>query len=407
MKLQLVVVAKAFWSDEGQANATREVTKELVKLGVELVAVVHADSYVNSLHEPIPDKTPISIDIKHNLITRAPPISRYLMSRRAAKVLNSIRKDFGRDCVIHSHNLCPSAFSGNGHEETKAIFVTTIHGTAEGEVERFKKEMPVHPRELLYRLAYISSVYTYGAFLRRSKGHFIALSPNNACKIMRQGLPKSRVHVIPNGVDLNIFKPYDRNEARKQLSLPTDKLIVLTINAIQPRKGLHTLIKAAHSVIRDVPEAYFVIVGRIPPNGSWYTTYLRKLLGKLGLNKHFKFTGFVPKEELPFYMSAANVFTLPSYAEGAPLVVPNAMACSRVVIATQSAAAGYLPPNLVVQNGNYDELAQRISFYLSSMKQCRLIGKELRQKALNELSWTKIAKKTLDLYREISTNNPA
>jgi len=372
-----------------------------------LVAVVHADSYVNSLHEPIPDKTPISIDIKHNLIARVPPISRYLISRRAVKVLKLIQKDFGDDCVIHSHNLFPSVFSGSDHEETKAIFVTTLHGTAEGEIERFKNEMPVHPRELLYRLAYISSVYTYGAFLRRIKGHFISLSANNACELVRQGLPKSRVHVIPNGVNLNIFKPYDRNEARKQLSLPTDKLIVLTISKIQPRKGLHTLIKAAHSVIRDVPEAYFVIVGKTPPNNLWYMTYLWKLIGKFGLNKHFKFTGFVPKEELPLYMGAADMFTLASYSEGAPLVVPNAMACSRAVIATQSAAAGYLPSNLIVQNGNYDELAQRISFYLSNMKQCRLIGKELRQKALDELSWAKIAKKTLDLYREIITNDPA
>jgi teichuronic acid biosynthesis glycosyltransferase TuaC len=111
--------------------------------------------------------------------------------------------------------------------------------------------------------------------------------------------------------------------------------------------------------------------------------------------------GFVPTEELPLYINAADMFTLTSYAEGAPLVIPQAMACRRIVIATQGAAAGYLPPNLVAQNGNSDEIAQKISFYLSNTKERRQNSKELYKKAKNELSWANIARKTFDLYRRI------
>lgn len=401
-KLQLIVVTPHFWSEVGVGNATRELTQELMKLGVDLVAVIHGDSHVNNVHEPIPA---ISIGVKDNLFLR--PFACAILSKRAVDSLKLLQNDYGDDCVIHSHSLYPIALLGNGYKKTNAIFVTTVHGFNASERERFKKEMPVHPQELRYRFYNHMVGYARAVLIRRSKGHFIALSPENARRFVRLGLPQSKVHVIPNGVNLSFFKPYDRYEARKKLSLPTEKLIVLTIGYIEPRKGLHTLIKAARSVINEEPDAYFVIVGPVRNAHRWYMAYLKQLLSKLGLNKHFKFVGFVPKEELPLYVNAADMFALASYAEGAPLVVPQAMACRRIVIATQSAAAGYLPPNLVVPNGSYDQIAQKISFYLSNAKERRLIGKELYKRAINEFSWANIARKTFDLYRKLMANYSA
>jgi glycosyltransferase involved in cell wall biosynthesis len=399
-KMRLIVVTRSFWAEDGTSTAARELTAELVHLGVDLVTVVHANPCVSSVHKPKSEKTPVLIDMKNNWFLRRPPFEQQLLSRRAAKVLKLLQKEFGRDCVIHSHSLFPSAFCENDCEK-KATFVTTIHGTAEGEIERCGKEIPLHPREISYRLGYNISSCLLRSYLKHGKGHFIALSPSNAREILKKGLPRSQIHIIPNGVDVKTFKPFDRQKARKRLNLPMDKSIVLTINAIDIRKGLHTLIKAARSVVKDKPDAYFVVVGKAGRDAGWYVSYLNKLISKLSLNEYFKFTGFVPAEELPFYMSASDLFTLASYAEGAPLVIPQAMACSRVVIATQGAAACYLPPSLVVQNGNASELAQRISFYLLNEKDCRLMGKELYQKALNELSWSNIARKTLNLYKRI------
>jgi glycosyltransferase involved in cell wall biosynthesis len=399
-KLQLIVVTPHFWSEVGVGVAARELTHELMKLGVDLIAVIHGDthacSYVNNTHESI---RTISIGRKDNLLLT--PFRIYLLSRRAAESLKSLQNDYGKDCVVHSHSVFPSALLGNAYEQMEATFVTTIHGIYARERERFKKEMPVRPQELRYRLASHMTGYVLQALLRRCKSHIIALSPENARRFMDLGFPQSQIHVIPNGVNLNFFKPIDRDEARKKLSLPTEKLIVLTICYIGPRKGLHTLIKAARGVINEEPDAYFMIGGHVANANRWYMTYLKHLISKLGLDRHLKFVGFVPTKELPLYMNAADMFTLTSYAEGAPLVIPQAMACRRIVIATEGAAAGYLPPNLVAQNGNSDEIAQKISFYLSNMKERRLNSRELYKKAKNELSWTNVARKTLDLYQRI------
>lgn len=404
--MQLLVIAKAFWSDEGQANATREVTKELVKLGVELLTVVHADSHAGYLGEPRTLISPISVDIKHNFLARVPPIVDYSLARRAARVLRSMQENIGPDCIVHDHGIHSSAYL-DSEMKPKPFFVNTIHGTEEGELERFKREMPVHPRELVYRIAYTSSNYVKKDLCKRSKGSFIALSRKNACEIVRRGVSQSRVHIIPNGVDLNVFRPCDGTEARKQLGLPTDRPIVLTVSEIEPRKGLHTLIKAARDIAKEVPEAYFIIVGRIPSNRLWYMSCLWKLLREFHLSEHFRFAGFVPKKQLLLYLNAADVFTLPSFSEGAPLVIPEAMACSLITVATRSAEAGYLPSNLIVEDGDYKGLAQKISFYLLNAKERRLNGEELRKKAVKELSWGKIAKDTLEVYQETVLNGHA
>jgi len=408
--LRLIVVTTHFWAEVGVGNAAMELTKELLKLGVELIAVIHGDRVtraqrLNCAHEFGLDKQSICIEVKNNSLLI--PLRPYLLSKRAAKSLKSLQKDYGKDCVVHSHSLYPSAFLKNRNTERNATFVTTLHGTFQGELERFRKEMPFHPLELRYRLATYSTAYFARSLLRRSKDHFIAVSPRTAYEITRLGLPKPRVHVIPNGVNFALFKPHNREEARKKLGLPMDKLIVLTINYIAPRKGLHTLIKASRTVINDEPDAYFVIVGGVGNTFRWYMTYLRNLLDKFRVRNHFKFVGFVPKEELPLYMNAADMFTLTSYAEGAPLVVPQALACKRLVVATHSAAGGYLPRNLVAHNGNVDEIAQKISFYLSSVKERNLIAEELYQKAVNEFSWASIAKKTIELYQKIMVDNSA
>jgi hypothetical protein len=76
----LVVTTKTFWSNVGPGNAARELAKELVKLGVDLVAVVHADSHVESAQEPIPNKEPIPIDVP-----LPPPLRYYLVSKEGSK----------------------------------------------------------------------------------------------------------------------------------------------------------------------------------------------------------------------------------------------------------------------------------------------------------------------------------
>ena len=398
--MKLVVVTQGFWSDEGQANATREVTKELVKLGVELVAVIHTDRCVDHLQEPFPNRSPMSIASESLLLSR-PPLKYYSLCARAATSLRFLKQDLDSDCIIHCHNLIPSAFLDTDKNRMKAQFLTTLHGTPNGEVERFARELPVHPRELPYRLAYISTFYVLRYLLKRIKGHVVALSPRNASEFTRIGLAESRIHVIPNGVDLEFLNSYDKTATKKRLDLPPNKPIVSTISEIQPRKGLHTLIRAAHDIVREMPDVHFLVIGRVPSNELWYMSYLRKQLQKFDLTDHFDFRGFVPKSELPLYLNATDLFTLASYSEGAPLVIPAAMASGCMIVATQSAAGGYLPPNLVVENGNHKELGKRISFHLSDLRQCVSIGSQLKQKAINELSWANIAKRTLGVYKEL------
>jgi glycosyltransferase involved in cell wall biosynthesis len=379
-----------------------------MKLGVELSTVVHNDPPTTVAGETKVDAPAISISSGNSLVTRMPQMGDYVLSKRAAEILRSIREDLRNDCVVHCHNLFPHAFLGKELEKRRASFVTTIHGTTRGELQRFRKERPMHFRELTYRLGcYYGYNAGFRSLLKRSRSHFIALSAVNAADFMRQGIPASRVHIIPNGADLEVYRPSDSFEAREQLGLPADRSVILTICGIQPRKGLHVLVKAANAIVRESPEAYFVIVGEVTSDVRWYMSYLRRLLAKFALSDHFKFTGFVAKKDLPLYVNAADLFVLPSYAEGAPLVIPNAMACGCPVVATESSSAGYVPKNLTVSDGDHAELAQKISFLLQNPKERRSVGEQMREKAVNELSWAKIARRIYAVYEKIASDNSA
>jgi predicted LPLAT superfamily acyltransferase len=143
--MKLVVVTKTFWSDVGVGNAAREIARELVRLGVELITVIHADAVVTP-NEPRANVTPIAIRGRNSLLMCIPLIDSYLLSRRAARIIRSLQKDYGDDYIVHCHNLFPYAFLST--EERRASSVTTIHDTIRGGLERFCKEKPLYAFKL-------------------------------------------------------------------------------------------------------------------------------------------------------------------------------------------------------------------------------------------------------------------
>jgi teichuronic acid biosynthesis glycosyltransferase TuaC len=143
------------------------------------------------------------------------------------------------------------------------------------------------------------------------------------------GVEPSRVDVVYNGVDAKLFFPRDRAAARVRLGLPLDKKIVLYVGRLEKEKGVIDLLEAWHGVFKQTPtmNAELVLVG----NGSARAeaeTYQSHLNGGIRL------TGARPLPEIPDWLAACDVLTLPSWNEGTPNVVLEALASGRRVVAT-------------------------------------------------------------------------
>lgn len=148
----------------------------------------------------------------------------------------------------------------------------------------------------------------------RALDAIVSVSKENADHCVEHyGVDPGRILVAPNGVDLDHFKPSDRRTARARLGLPQDQPIVVFTGHFIERKGPLRLLRA----LEDHPEVGAVFLGAGPqePRGS-----------------QVLFSGSVPNRDVPVWLSAADVFVLPTQAEGSPNAVLEAMACGLPVI---------------------------------------------------------------------------
>lgn len=138
------------------------------------------------------------------------------------------------------------------------------------------------------------------------------------------------IQVIGNGVDPRRFHPSDRAEARRQLNLPTDQRIILTVAALQPAKGHERLVKAFRRLAKGISSVQLFLVGDGPLRGS-----LTRLVESLGLTRQIHFVGACPNERLHLWYNSADLSCLASSREGWPNVVLESLACGTPVVATR------------------------------------------------------------------------
>lgn len=161
--------------------------------------------------------------------------------------------------------------------------------------------------------------------LQASAGN-VGVSANLVEQLIDLGAPAEKCHVMRNGVDLQRFSIMNREEARRQLGLPTGGLLLLSVGHLVELKG-HDLVIG---MLAQLPAARLAIVG----SGA-ERERLAALAAQLGVVDRVHFAGQRPQEELKTWFSAADALVLASSREGWPNVLLEAMACGTPVVATR------------------------------------------------------------------------
>jgi teichuronic acid biosynthesis glycosyltransferase TuaC len=163
----------------------------------------------------------------------------------------------------------------------------------------------------------------------RNASHVLTVSRELREQAIRFGADANRTTAILNGCDTQVFYPRDRAAMRQQLGVnPQSELIVYVGNVI-PTKGLFELMDAFSQLATRRPQAELVFIGRGQSLGA-----LQAKATERGLGQRIRFTGVLSSAEVARWMGAANLFTLPSYSEGCPNVVIEALASGRANVAT-------------------------------------------------------------------------
>ena len=215
--------------------------------------------------------------------------------------------------------------------------------------------------------------------------------------IERYDVSPWKVHVVPPGVDTEIFVPGDRSEARAALELPRDAFVALAVRRLVPRMGLDILLEAWADLVRSAEGLVVLcIVGTGPQRDA-----LERQCAELGLEGVVRFGGRVDDEDLVRYYQAADVSIVPSVAlEGFGLVVLESLATGTAVVASAldglSEALDGLAPDLLVPPGDPKALSQRLRGALTGVEP--LPTAEACRRHAEGFSWLEVARRHLELY---------
>jgi len=165
--------------------------------------------------------------------------------------------------------------------------------------------------------------------LLRHADFLLAISDDLRQRMVAMGAPAEKTRAVISGCDILVFHPSDRLAARRSLHIDADAEAVVYIGRMDLRKGLRELVEAAAGLRPNRPRLQVYLVGTGP---DWHSIEETIKANNAGGCIHG-----VPGcsfDEVATWMAAANLVTLPSYMEGCPNVVLEALACGRPVVAT-------------------------------------------------------------------------
>lgn len=245
----------------------------------------------------------------HSAYTTLPVIGRISNGRAVARaVLEPVRR-FAPDLLL-SYWLYPDAY---GAALVAAKLDRPLVAGARGSDLRARDRL---------------SLALTGRALRASAALLTVSEDLRRIAIARHGMDASRVVTIPNGCDTTIFHPGDRHAARAALGLPGDIRLLLYVGRLVPAKGLRELLSAWRQLAVDDGRLHLAMVGE----GSLREELLANA-GAAGAGDRVHLPGVADAGRVATWMRAADVFCLPSYTEGYPNVLVEALACGRPVVA--------------------------------------------------------------------------
>lgn len=240
------------------------------------------------------------------------------------------------------------------------------------------------------------------------------ISPSRADALSLQylyGCERSKITIIPPGVDTHTYTPSDKEIAKEHIGLSKNQKLIVFVGRIEPLKGIDTLLyalKILKTKCPHLPINLFIIGGDMSQQKELWSDELKKLevlRSTLDLTTAVSFVGRKKPEELPTYYNSADVVVMPSYYESFGMTALEAMACGTPVITTDVAGIVDITnekhKNLLITTSNNPLLlATKIRTILQSPTLAKRISKELVT-TIQIYDWRYIAEKISQAYERV------
>lgn len=223
--------------------------------------------------------------------------------------------------------------------------------------------------------------------------------------IREYNVSENKIEVLENGANVDLFRPMERNRVISKLRISEQFRYVCFVGNFATWQGLEYLIKSVPHVLKECPDARFLLVG----DGD-LKERLESMVKDIGVSDKVIFTGMVPYQNVPCYINASDVCVAPFISQRneriglSPLKLCEYLACEKPVIASRISGLEILEKHqmgLLVPPEDEVALAQAIVRMLKDYSLREEMGKNGRQYVVKHRSWENVARKTLQVFEEL------
>lgn len=370
----------------GLARHVAGLSKALGQEGVEVEVIVPAWGEQHSpppmdgvsLHPVQPYALP-----SLNFITDIQHLN-YSLLEEAVRLINA-----GEDiALLHAHDWLV-AFAARALKHIYRLpLVCTIHATEYGRNRGLHSELQHYISSVEWWLTYESWRVIVCSQSMKDEVGFIFQTPADKLK------------VIPNAIELGdlAFEP-QKAPLRQSFARPEEK-IIFYIGRLVPEKGIQTLLQAVPAVLREVPEAKFILAGKGP-----YEEELKRMSREMGLEHKVQFIGYIEDTVRNALYDYAEVAVFPSFYEPFGIVALEGLATKTPLVVSDTGGLREIVKHekngLLFPPGDGDALARRIIRLLKEPGLAKRLAEKAYHDVLRDYTWSGVAQKTLGVYQEI------
>lgn len=308
------------------------------------------------------------------------------MSKSFVNRLHEVEQTYGKFDVVHGHDWHIVDALHDLKEEGRVVvmsFHSTEYGRAGGKFGDWWEFKEVSGKEW------------YGAYIANRVATVSDTMKNELCWIYN--VPADKIDVIPNAVDWEKFQiKVDPGRIKERYAIHPLAPVVLFIGRLDDQKGPDLLVEAIPKVLTNRWDVKFIFGG-----GGGMRGHLQRRVAELGVDHATRFLGWVPFQPFVELMNSANIVCIPSRNEPFGIILLEAWATGRPVVATD---VGGLSENIenfvdgVKVYPNPESIAWGINYLLNNPDSMKQISETCRKK-VKRFSWSNVAKRLVETYR--------
>jgi glycosyltransferase involved in cell wall biosynthesis len=243
----------------------------------------------------------------------------------------------------------------------------------------------------------------FDRFLERYVDRYIVVSDSlKDFLIKTRKIPSNKIAKIYNGIETELYNPNlqieNNTKLKKLLNIVDGTYTVCAIGRLCWQKGFEYFLKSIPKILRNNDNVKFLVVGSGPLEEQ-----LKSLAQRLKIEDRVIFTGFI--DDIRSILKIIDLLVVPSILEGFPMIILEAMAMAKPIIATniegiteqiEDSVTGYL-----VRPGNHEEISEAVMNLINEQEKGNKLGKNAREFVIEKFTIENMVKKVEEVYEEL------